>query len=93
MIRGHLPTNVELEQSAMNKPRIFVGSSSEAKNAAEAFCSQLNHAAKAVGWWRSEEFREMSATLDGLLEAIEKYDFGVFLLTPDSPRVTRASGH
>jgi CAP12/Pycsar effector protein, TIR domain len=77
-------TSIEMElQSAMIKPKIFVGSSSEAKKAAEVFCSQLNRAANPVGWWRSDVFRGMFSTLDGLLEAIEKYDFGVFLLTPD----------
>jgi hypothetical protein len=83
-IRGCRPTSIELElQSVMIKPKIFVGSSSEAKKAAEVFCSQLNRVANPVVWWRSDEFRGMFSTLDGLLEAIEKYDFGVFLLTPD----------
>jgi hypothetical protein len=68
---------------AKRKPKVFVGSSSEARETAQAFCSALRHAASMVPWWLSPEFKPMHSTLDGLLDACNRYDFGLFIMTPD----------
>jgi Predicted nucleotide-binding protein containing TIR-like domain len=65
------------------KPKVFVGSSSEARDTAQAFCSALKHVANMVPWWLSPEFKAMHSTLDGLIDACNRYDFGLFILTPD----------
>ena len=68
----------------MSKPKLFVGSSSEAKNAVRVLCSALADAATVIPWWDAPEFKRGSfATLDSLMAAVDAYDFAVFLLTPD----------
>ena len=69
------------------KSRVFVGSSSEANPVVKALVQKLSRAAHMVPWWESPEFRPMTSVLSGLLEAVDrgvsKYDFGLFVLTPD----------
>jgi len=64
-------------------PKVFVGSSSEAKDIANAFCRALSDTATLIPWWQSSTFETMHATLDGLRKAADEYDFGLFILTPD----------
>jgi predicted nucleotide-binding protein len=59
------------------KPKLLIGSSSEAKNRAEAFCTALNQDANAVPWWHSPEFRSGFSTMEALVDAVDVYDFGV----------------
>ena len=75
------------------KPRIFIGSSSEVKLLAEQVATQLANDATALGWWVSPEFINGFATLDGLLKAVETYDFAVFLFTPDDRCTSRNKTH
>jgi hypothetical protein len=65
------------------KPKIFVGSSSEARDVAEQFCLNLGNEATPIPWWLAPEFQAMFSTLDGLLKACNQYDFGLFIMTPD----------
>jgi Predicted nucleotide-binding protein containing TIR-like domain len=69
------------------KPRVFVGSSSEANPVVKALIKKLSRVAHMVPWWESPEFKPMTSVLSGLLEAVDegvsKYDFGLFVLTPD----------
>jgi hypothetical protein len=65
------------------KPKVFVGSSSEARDIVEGFRKALQNTATMVPWWQAQDFRPMQSTLEGLLEAVNKYDFGLFILTPD----------
>ncbi|HTR36159.1 MAG TPA: TIR domain-containing protein [Bryobacteraceae bacterium] len=68
----------------MSKPKIFVGSSSEARDPARMLCSVLADAATMIPWWDAPEFTRGSfSTLDALVVAVDSYDFGVFLLTAD----------
>src|SRR5260370_39343149 len=64
-------------------PKVFVGSSSEAKEIAEGFCKALYDDATMIPWWQANDFKPMHSTLEGLWEATARYDFGLFILTPD----------
>src|SRR6266487_6870765 len=70
-------------------PKVFVGSSSEAKNIADGFCRALIEDATMIRWWQANDFKPMQSTLDGLWEASARYDFGIFILTPDDQIVSR----
>lgn len=71
------------------KPKVFVGSSSEAKPLATAFCKVLKDTAIMVPWWLADEFQIMHSILDGLINACDQYDFGLFILTPDDKLESR----
>jgi CAP12/Pycsar effector protein, TIR domain len=71
------------------KPKVFVGSSSEARKTAKAFCTVLDDSAIMIPWWLSPEFQAMHSTLEGLLDACNIYDFGLFILTPDDKFTSR----
>jgi predicted nucleotide-binding protein len=65
------------------RPIVFVGSSSEARNIAQTFCTVLSDTADIMPWWLSPEFGVMQNTLDSLIKAADKYDFGLFVFAPD----------
>jgi hypothetical protein len=68
------------------QPRVFLGSSSEAKDQGipEAFAKILRAVkADVVPWWLAREFSVAPTIIDGLRGATEKYDFAFFILTPD----------
>ena len=65
------------------KPKVFVGSSSEAKEVAQACCTALSDMADMIPWWLAGEFQAGESTLPALRTAAENYDFGLFILTPD----------
>src|SRR6185503_13469704 len=75
------------------KPRVFIGSSSEGGAVVKALIQKLSRHAHMVPWWESPEFRPMKSVLAGLLETVDrgasKYDFGLFVLTPDDVIITR----
>jgi len=75
------------------KPKMFVGCASEkGRLIAEKFISALDKTGKvtAVGWWEATDFRPMHSTLEGLLQAVDRFDFGLFILTPDD--LTKSRG-
>jgi hypothetical protein len=57
-------------------PKIFVGSSSEAreKENPETFCSKSREVATPVPWWDAHELMPMTSTLDALITAASDYD-------------------
>lgn len=71
------------------KPKVFVGSSSEAKSIAQEFCAALKDDATMIRWWRCGEFLPTRATFDAVLRIANTYDFGLFILTPDDDIVSR----
>ena len=71
------------------KPTVFVGSSSEALPVARQFCLALGDVAYTICWTDAPEFEAMRSTLDGLLMVAERYDFGLFIMTPDDELVSR----
>lgn len=82
------------------KATVFVGSSSEAEHIRingqnedipSHFRSRLQQAASVVYWRSAPEFRATYSTLDGLFDAVDRYDFGLFVFTPDDRYMSR--GH
>lgn len=82
------------QSTKKRKPRVFIGSSSKAIKAAEAFAEELSDVADMVLWRDSPEFKPMRSILSGLIKAADKgvsmYDFALFVLTPDD--VLRSKG-
>lgn len=75
------------------KPKMFVGcTSGKGRIIAEKFISALDETEKVtpVGWWKAKDFQPMNSTLEGLLKAVDRFDFGLFILTPDD--LTKSRG-
>lgn len=76
----------------MVKSKVFVGSSSEAREVAEIFCKILNDDnISMIPWWLAPEFSVMDSTLDGLMNAVEFYDFAFLILSPDDVIASRGA--
>lgn len=71
------------------KPKLFVGSSSEALGLAQRFRDQLSDVADGIVWNDAGEFNPTEATLESLIKTTDVYDFGLFLMTPDDLIETR----
>jgi len=66
----------------MTKPSLFIGSSTEGLNIARAVEYQLQHDVEPTIW--NEGFFQLgSATLETLVNSLEKFDFAILILTPD----------
>ncbi len=74
------------------KPRIFVGSSTEGLPIAEAIQLLLEHDAE-VTVWTQGVFEASSNSLDDLIEILDKVDFGVFVFSPDDISKIRQKRH
>lgn len=72
----------------MAKPRVFIGSSAEGLEAAEAIQASLAHAAE-VTIWTQDVFGASRYPLESILEAAATADFGIFVFTPDDPTTIR----
>jgi len=64
------------------KPRMFIGSSVEAKKIADAIQENLEHDALCTVWTQGI-FNLSGNALDNLLKAVEKFDFAIFVFQPD----------
>src|SRR5688572_24558739 len=64
------------------KPRIFIGSSTEALDIAYAIQENLHDDAVTTVWTQGI-FELSSTTLDDLLKALQNFDFGIFVFKPD----------
>ncbi|MCX6633756.1 MAG: nucleotide-binding protein, partial [Acidobacteria bacterium] len=73
-------------------PALFVGSSSEGLTVARAIQTQLQHDTE-VTVWNEGAFPLGQTTLEGLVNALDRFDFAVLLLTPDDAVVSRQSEH
>jgi hypothetical protein len=66
----------------MNKPRVFVGSSSEEAEYARAIVDVLSENADAV-FWKDTDTYLSEYTLSNLLEQLSRSDLAIFVLSPD----------
>ncbi|MDD2810259.1 TIR domain-containing protein [Rhodoferax sp.] len=64
------------------KKRLFIGSSTEALALAYSLQENLEHVAE-VTVWTQDIFKPSSYTLDDLEEALDAFDYGVFVFSPD----------
>ncbi len=67
---------------ANQKPRLFVGSSVESLEIAEAILYNLEYVAE-VTPWSAGIFSPSTTALDSLITALETFDFAVFVFSPD----------
>ena len=65
----------------MRKPRIFVASSSESLDVADAINVNLEHQAEVTVW--KNGFKLSSSSIDSLVEKSAIMDFAIFVFTPD----------
>jgi len=73
-------------------PALFIGSSSEGLAVAQAIQTQLQHDTE-VTVWNEGTFPLGQTALEGLVNALDRFDFAVLVLTPDDTVLTRKSEH
>lgn len=71
----------------MRKPRIFVASSRESLDVADAFNINLDYQAEVTVW--KNGFALSQTTIDSLVKLAESVDFAIFIFTPDDIAVIR----
>ncbi len=64
------------------KPSVFIGSSVEDLDAARMVGQLLEYDADARPWDQGDLFQLTGNTLDDLIKSLDKFDFGIFILTP-----------
>jgi hypothetical protein len=64
------------------RPAVFVGSSSEGRDVAEALQVALDESCE-VEVWSQGVFGLSETTLESLVLALDRFDFGVLVITPD----------
>ena len=73
----------------MNKPRIFIGSSSESIQVARVLALALKDVAVSTVW--DENFlKPNETTLNGLLRAVKEFDYAAVIWGPDDVTLSRA---
>lgn len=75
----------------MRKPRIFIASSVEGINVANAINVSLDYDAELVHW--KDSFKLTSYTIDDLMEKSKTVDFAIFVFTPDDVSTIREKDH
>lgn len=71
------------------KPRIFIASSFEGLKVARSIQTELNYDFTVEIWNQDTVFGLGTATIEALENAVTKYDFGIFVFTPDDQLHTR----
>lgn len=66
----------------MNKPKIFIGSSTEGIDVANAIQQNLDHYAE-VTTWEQSFFQLSTPIITTLVKSLEKFDFAIFVFSPD----------
>ena len=66
----------------MMKPRVFIGSSSEGLEVADALQELLEPLSEATVWTQ-DVFKPSRTTIESLALAVRKYDFAVLVMSPD----------
>ena len=75
----------------MRKPKVFIASSVESLNMADAINVNLEHFAEITVW--KNAFELSGNTIDSLISIAEKVDFATFILAPDDVTNMRESEH
>lgn len=75
-----------------DKPKVFIGSSTESFDRAEYLKSLLKNDDYDVYVWKDGIFKASTSTLTGLLETASSYDFAILILHPDDVTESRGSG-
>jgi len=70
------------------KPRLFIGSSVESLDIADAVNLNLDHQAE-VTIWRNGTFELSNNTIDSLVKKAESVDFSLFIFSPDDISIIR----
>lgn len=65
----------------MRKPRIFIASSAESLDVADAFNVNLDHQAEVTVW--KHGFALSQSTIESLVQMADTVDFAIFIFTPD----------
>lgn len=71
-----------------NKPKIFIGSSVESLDIADAVNLNLDHSAE-VSLWRNNTFDLSSNSIDSLVKKTKSVDFSLFIFSPDDIAIVR----
>lgn len=74
------------------KPKVFIGSSREAIEVADAVHENLQYDAE-VTVWNQGVFEPSQLSVDSLLKKLEYMDFGVFVFAPDDTVLIRGNKH
>jgi hypothetical protein len=74
----------------MEKPSVFVGSSSEGLEVARAIQAQLADDSE-VELWNEGVLGLSYGTLESLVQALDRFDFAVLVLTPDDSIISRGA--
>jgi predicted nucleotide-binding protein len=69
----------------MSKMSVFVGSSSQGIEVARAMQAQLSDESTEVELWNEAVFPLGFGTLESLVQALNRFDFAVLIMTPDEP--------
>jgi 8-oxo-dGTP pyrophosphatase MutT (NUDIX family) len=74
-----------------HKSRAFIASSTEGLHFATAVKTNLHPRVECALW--TEEFKLSHSTLQNVLDAVERYDFGIFVISPDDKIEIRGDQH
>ena len=78
-----LNENLEDVESKIRKPKIFIGSSAEGLEVARKIKQELDHDFE-IAIWNQGIFDNLGLSfLETLEETVKKYDYGIFVFTPD----------
>lgn len=75
------------------EPKIFIGSSKEGLQVAEALQSGLSHERASVEVWSQDVFKASAGTMESLETKCAEADFAVLVATPDDMAIVRDTEH
>src|ERR1700749_367333 len=82
-----LPSHIGMQ---MSLPRLFVGSSSEGDEIAQAVQVNLERGCE-VELWAQGSFGLTYGTLESLVKIADEFDFAILVLTPDDLEISRGN--
>jgi len=95
LLAGRLRERSKFIRPRTARPCVFIGSSSERLDLAQALRSQLRGAAPGadVEVWNEGVFAPSSTNIESLASSLGRFDFGVFLFSPDDVVISRGRKH